>query len=101
MRMILLAFLAVFLPVSQVMAQGALVPMPAPKLLTVSPISNENLLDVYKRQIAYREASLEFRRILIQRQESYAAASRQARQEYEVALEAMNATRDDVRGETR
>lgn len=75
--------------------------MGPPDRPNVSPVSRENVIDVYKRQLAYRESSLEFRRILIQRQESFAAVQRQAVQEYLVALEAMNATREDVRGETQ
>lgn len=101
MRILSAALLVLILTVSQAYAEGAVIPLGPPEQSTLSPVSNENVIDVYTRQLAYREVSLDFRRRLLQRQESFAAVQRQAVAQYEEALAAMNATREDERGETR
>lgn len=82
-------------------ADGKIVSAGQPEKSDLSPVSNEPVVDVWSRQLAYHEASMEYRRILLQRQESYAAPLREAKAQYAAALAALNATREDERGETR
>ncbi len=52
--------------------------------------------DIYQRQLAYREESLEMKRIMEERQENFAEPRREAIKQYEADLEALNEKRSST-----
>lgn len=63
-------------------------------------ISGENQIDLWSRQLQYRDQRIEFRQILADRQESFANARRQAYNAYVQNLASLNASRTTYKGET-
>ena len=70
-------------------------------LRTVPTVSNENVVDIYSRQLRYRESRIAFRRDLEARSESFARPQRQALSDYDANLVALNAYRQDWKGDTQ
>ena len=53
----------------------------------------EGFGDVFSRQLKYRESAIEFRNLVIERQQNFQAPAKEARQNYENAIESLNETR--------
>ena len=69
------------------------------KFFQVSPVSDENVLDMYSRQLQYRQTRISHKRDMEERRESFARPARRAREAYAAQLSAMNSSRQDWRGD--
>ena len=88
---ILIGFIAV-----PAFAEGVVVPAGSPHLFGSSPfgtISEENMVDIYTRQIEYAEERQEFRASMQARRESYVRPRREAFQQYQNNLSVFNQRR--------
>lgn len=95
----LLSIMAVFLLSSApALAEGRVVDGDTPNWHGVSPVSQENQVDIYARHFEYARQRLEFRQDLEARRESYATPHNEAFGDYQRDLTAFNANRTDWRG---
>lgn len=91
MRLILSAFLiTLLLAPAAARAEGRLVSAGKPSLHNISEVSSQNMIDLYQRQILYREERLDFRRRLEARQQSFANPRREAIGQYNMTMQQIN-----------
>lgn len=96
---VLFALLAVFMMLAApVSAEPRVVDAGVPEWRGVSPVSQENQVDIYARHFEYARQRLEFRQDLETRRESYASAHINVIADYQRDLAAFNANRRDWRG---
>lgn len=100
MRFLIIAMVFLCVPLSA-HAEGIIVGGGKVNMRSVQTVSDENVVDIYSRQLRYRQSRIAFRRDLEERRKSFARPQSIALSNYERDLIALNQSRQDWRGETQ